>query len=120
MTERRARRADDVSGDITRRELYFFNLYRLLESVVYLGLVFSPLAVDWIKISHSQMGRVVALIYCVLAGILLFSTDRMRKNLSASIGLALALDAVAASLVLFSISGGHSSIPMMLMVNVGA
>ena len=108
-----------MSGDITRRELYFFNLYRLLESVVYLGLVFSPLAVDWIKISHSQMGRVVALIYCVLAGILLFSTDRMRKNLSASIGLALALDAVAASLVLFSISGGHSSIPMMLMVNVG-
>lgn len=119
MTERRARRADDVSGDITRRELYFFNLYRILESVVYLALVFSPLAVDWIRISHSQIGRVVALVYCALAVILLISTDRMRKNLSASIGLALALDTVAASLVLFSISGGHSSIPMMLMVNVG-
>ncbi|MGB0133814.1 sensor histidine kinase [Dokdonella sp.] len=119
MTDRRARRADDVSGDITRRELVFFNLYRLLESVVYIGLVFSPLAVDWIKISHSQMGRVVALIYCAVAAILLISTERMRKNLSASIGLALALDAIAASLILFSISGGHSSIPMMLMVNVG-
>lgn len=119
MTDRRARRADDVSGDITRRELYFFNLYRLLESVVYLALVFSPLAVDWIKISHSDIGRVVALIYCALAAILLISTERMRKNLSASIGLALALDTVAASMVLFSITGGHSSIPMMLMVNVG-
>ncbi|MEZ5460628.1 PAS domain-containing sensor histidine kinase [Dokdonella sp.] len=119
MTERRARRADDVSGDITRRELYFFNLYRLLESVIYLALVFSPLAVDWIRISHSQMGRVVALVYCAVAAILLITTERMRKNLSASIGLAIALDTLAASLVLFSISGGHSSIPMMLMVNVG-
>ena len=31
-------------GDITRRELYFFNLYRCLEAVVYIGLVATPLA----------------------------------------------------------------------------
>jgi two-component system sensor histidine kinase PilS (NtrC family) len=119
LAERQARRADDAAGDITRRELYFFNLYRLLEAVVYLALVFSPMAVDWIRISHPDLGISVALVYCAMAIILLISTDRMRRRLSASIGLALTLDTLAASLVLFSISGGHSSIPMMLMVNVG-
>jgi two-component system, NtrC family, sensor histidine kinase PilS len=119
LAERQGRRANDSTGDITRRELYFFNLYRLLESVVYLGLVFSPMAVDWITVSHAGLGRSVGISYCLIAVILLISTDRMRRRMSASIGLALTLDAIAASLVLFSISGGHSSIPMMLMVNVG-
>jgi len=119
LAEGQARRADDAAGDITRRELYFFNLYRLLEAVVYLALVFSPMAVNWITISHPDLGISVALTYCAIAIILLISTDRMRRRLSASIGLALTLDTLAASLVLLSISGGHSSIPMMLMVNVG-
>src|SRR5690606_4679465 len=66
-----------------------------------------------------DLGISVALTYCAIAIILLISTDRMRRRLSASIGLALTLDTLAASLVLLSISGGHSSIPMMLMVNVG-
>jgi two-component system sensor histidine kinase PilS (NtrC family) len=119
LAERQGRRANDSSGDITRRELYFFNLYRVLEAVVYLGLVFSPLAVDWIKISHSLLGRIVAIVYVAIAIVLLISTDRMRKHLSASIGFALTLDISAAALVLSAITGGHSSIPMMLMVNVG-
>ncbi len=119
MADRKARRASDSTGDITRRELYFFNLYRLLESFVYMGLIFSPMAGDWISVSHNNLGRSVALLYCVIAVILLVSTDRMRQNLSTSIGVALALDAVAASLILLSIKGGHSSIPMILMVNVG-
>lgn len=119
MTDRNGRRVGDSTGDITRRELYFFNLYRLLASVVYMGLIFSPMAGDWISISHNSLGRTVALAYCLVAVILLVSTDRMRQNMSASIGMALALDAVAASLILLSIRGGHSSIPMMLMVNVG-
>ncbi len=119
MADRQLRRANDSNGDITRRELYFFNLYRLLESAVYLGLIFSPMAGDWIAVSHSSLGRVVAAGYCLIAVILLVSTDRMRRHMGASIGLALTLDVVAASLILFSIRGGHSSIPMMLMVNVG-
>ena len=119
MAERQARRASDLPGDITRRELYFFNLYRLLEAVVYTGLVFSPAAVNWIKLSHPTVGHVASLGYLAAALVLLFLTDRMRRNMNASIGFALTLDSIAASLVLFSIAGGHSSIPMMLMVNVG-
>ncbi len=118
MGEQR-RRNTDASGDITRRELYFFNLYRVLEAVVYIALVFSSLAVDWIKLSHSTLGRVVALAYLAVAIILLFSTDRMRRRIATSIGIALTIDIVAASAVLLALTGGHSSIPVMLMVNVG-
>ena len=119
MTDRRQRRANDSAGDITRRELYFFNLYRLLESAVYLGLILSPIAGDWLNISHSGLGRIVAISYCFIASMFILLTDRMRLHLSASISLALIVDVVAASLILLSIRGGHSSIPMMLMVNVG-
>ena len=119
MADPQRRRSTDTAGDITRRELYFFNLYRVLEAVVYCGLVFSPLAFDWVKMTHTSLGRVVALTYFVIAIVLLFSTDRMRQRLVASIGLALTIDVVAASAVLISLTGGHSSIPVMLMVNVG-
>ena len=47
-------------GDITRRELYFFNLYRCLEAVVYAGLVFSPFAVEWVRVTRPMLGQVAA------------------------------------------------------------
>ena len=42
IAERWARGPSENPGDITRRELYFFNLYRCLEAIIYTGLVFSP------------------------------------------------------------------------------
>ncbi len=119
MIDRHGRRASDSSGDITRRELYFFNLYRLLEAAVYLGLILSPMAGDWLSISHSGLGRIVAFSYFFIASTFILLTARMRLHLGVSISVALIVDVVAASLILLSISGGHSSIPMMLMVNVG-
>src|SRR5690606_9445219 len=83
------------------------------------GLILSPMAGDWLNISHSGLGRIVAVSYFVIAVIFVLLTDRMRLHLSAGISVALILDVLAASLVLLSIHGGHSSIPMMLMVNVG-
>lgn len=106
MVDRQGRRASDSSGDITRRELYFFNLYRLLEAVVYLGLILSPMAGDWLNIAHSGLGRTVAFMYCAVAVILVISTDQMRRHLQMSISVALAIDVVAASLVLFRFAAG--------------
>ncbi|HNR91462.1 MAG TPA: hypothetical protein PKO41_03450, partial [Dokdonella sp.] len=60
MADKQLLRPPSDSGDLTRRELYFFNLYRVLEAVVYGGLVFSSLAFDWIKVSHPLLGRGVA------------------------------------------------------------
>jgi two-component system sensor histidine kinase PilS (NtrC family) len=47
-------------GDITRRELYCFNLYRCLEAVVYSGLVFSPFAVEWVRVTRPMLGQVAS------------------------------------------------------------
>lgn len=105
-------------GDITRRELYFFNLYRCLEAVVYIGLVATPLALQWVTVSRPMLGQVAALIYLVVAIGLLIGTDRLRPRLVGAISGSLLIDIVAASLVLISLAG-HNLVPMMLLVNVG-
>lgn len=105
-------------GDITRRELYFFNLYRCLEAVVYAGLVFSPFAVEWVTVSRPMLGQIAAVIYIVIAIALLVGTERLRTRLAGTIASSLLIDIVAASLVLIALSG-HTLVPMMLLVNVG-
>ena len=105
-------------GDITRRELYFFNLYRCLEAVVYAGLVFSPFAVEWVKVTRPLLGQIAAAIYIVVAIALLVGTERLRNRLAGTISSSLLIDIVAASVVLIALSG-HSLVPMMLLVNVG-
>lgn len=116
--DRQASPATDSPGDITRRELYFFNLYRCLEAVVYAGLVFSPFAGEWVKVARPLLGQVATLIYLAVAVLLLLATDRLRPRLVGGISSALILDILAASLVLFALTG-HSLVPMMLLVNVG-
>jgi two-component system sensor histidine kinase PilS (NtrC family) len=108
-----------LTGDITRREIYFFNLYRCLQAVVYIGLVFSPYAVDWVRLSHPQLGRVTALVYVAFALVWLFATDRLRTRRALTIGVALVIDILAASLVATALAGASNSVPMMLIVNIG-
>ncbi|MGN6519847.1 MAG: histidine kinase dimerization/phospho-acceptor domain-containing protein, partial [Dokdonella sp.] len=105
-------------GDITRRELYFFNLYRCLEAVVYVGLVFSPFAVDWVRLSRPLLGQVASATYVVIAVALLIGTERLRTRLAGTISTSLLIDIVAATLVLVALTG-HTLVPMMLLVNVG-
>ncbi len=116
--DRRARSQADAPGDITRRELYFFNLYRLLEAVIYVVLVYSPYAIEWVKVTHPLLGQSVAGAYLVVSLFLLVATDRVRGRLADALSLALIADILAASLVLVSITG-YESISLMLLVNVG-
>ena len=116
--DRRVRSAADSPGDITRRELYFFNLYRCLEAAIYATLVFSAYAGEWVRVAMPLLGQVTAVIYFGIALLLLISTDRLRTRLVGGISAALLLDIVAASLVLIAL-GGYSLVPMMLLVNVG-
>ncbi|MBO9665047.1 ATP-binding protein [Dokdonella sp.] len=117
-TDRRARSHADSPGDITRRELYFFNLYRCLEAVVYVALVYSPYAVEWVKVTRPLLGQVVAGVYLIVSLALLFGTDRLRARLANGISAALFVDILAASLVLVSTSG-YETISLMVLVNVG-
>jgi two-component system sensor histidine kinase PilS (NtrC family) len=116
--ERRLRSNADSPGDITRRELYFFNLYRCLEGLIYVVLCFAPFGVEWVRVQHPLVGQVAAASYLVVALALLVGTERLRSRLVGSISLSLMLDIAAASVVLIAL-GGHSIVPMMLLVNVG-
>jgi len=112
------RSAAESPGDITRRELYFFNLYRCLEAAVYAGLVFSPYAGEWVRVPHPLVGQLAAIAYLVVAVLLLVGTDRLRSALVGGISTALVVDIAAASLVQFAL-GGYGIVPMMVLVNVG-
>ncbi len=108
----------DAPGDITRRELYFFNLYRCLEAFVYASLVFGPFASEPVRVLRPLLGQSVTVVYLGLALILLLLTERLRRHLAATIGVSLAIDIVAAAAVLLALSG-YSLVPMMLLVNIG-
>ncbi len=108
----------DSPGDITRRELYFFSLYRCLEAAVYAGLVFSTYAGEWVRVPHPLIGQLAAIAYLVIAVLLLVGTDRLRSALAGGISVALVIDIAAASLVQYAL-GGYGIVPMMVLVNVG-
>src|SRR5690242_14725860 len=97
IADRWARGSAESPGDITRRELYFFNLYRCLEAIVYAALVFSPIVkFDLVKLTHPALGQLVALAYLIVALSMLVGTDRMRAQLATGISAGLVLDIVAA------------------------
>ncbi|GAA0714017.1 sensor histidine kinase [Dokdonella soli] len=116
--EPRVHSATTSPGDITRRELYFFNLYRCLEAAVYAGLTFSPYAGEWVKVAHPLLGQITAIAYLIITVGLLLGTDRLRRRLTEGISAALFIDILAASLILVALAG-HSIVPMMALVNVG-
>ena len=113
-------RADLSLSDISRRELYFFNLFRVLQATVIAGLIFSPLAMNWVQLDHPLIGRAGSLVYLLLAGYVLLQTERWRNNLQFKVAAALGLDIAATTLALFSIANPPTAIAMLLLVNVGA
>lgn len=112
------RRIPQAPGDITRRELYFFNLYRFLQAAVYLALAFGPVQADWARLVYPQLAAATALGHLGLALLLLVNTERLRQHLGTGIGLALLVDIAAASLMMAAL-GDHGIVPLMLLVNIG-
>ena len=86
--------------------------------MIYVGLVFSPYAGEWVKVTRPLLGQIAALVYLIIAGLLLLSTDRLRLRLVGGITLSLIVDIVAASLVLVALAG-QNLVALMLLVNVG-
>ena len=58
-----ARRRTDTPSEISRRELYFFNLFRVFQATAIAGLIFSPLAVNWVELLHPDLAHYVAVGY---------------------------------------------------------
>jgi two-component system sensor histidine kinase PilS (NtrC family) len=103
---------------ITRRELYFFDLYRVFESVLLLGFCFSPLAAQLIVLVTPFTAQAAALAY-VLGAIALFTQGRRaRGDRRRLVYLGLFLDLLAAAAALGAINGLDSGIAALILVTV--
>ena len=82
--------ADEITADppmraiptvrLIRREVYFFNLFRVLEAVIVAGLMFSPLAIEWVNVIHPTLGRAVAIVYLLFSLIALTVGTRSQSH----------------------------------------
>jgi two-component system sensor histidine kinase PilS (NtrC family) len=103
-----------------RREVYFLNLFRVLEAAIIVGLMFSPLAITWVvSIVHPLSGRSVAIVYLIFAWLALSFGTRSERHQQAWICVSLAVDIAVCALAMFSIKGQFNSLAMLLLVNVG-
>jgi len=112
--------APPAPSEISRRELYFFNLFRVFQATLIAGLIFSPLAVDWVQLSHEQLARFIATGYLVFAAFNLFTGARTHADVRTNVAIALVADVAATTITLYSIKNPPGGIAMLLMVNVGA
>jgi len=115
-----ARRYTDKPSEISRRELYFFNLFRIFQATVIAGLIFSPLALSWVTLLHEQLARYVAVGYWLFAVVNVFTGARTHADVRVNVAIALAVDIIATTIALYTIKNPPTGIAMLLMVNVGA
>ncbi len=103
---------------IIRRELYFFDLYRVFEAALLAGFCFSPLAERSIAFVSNTTARNIAVAYLV-ATLLLFLFGRRRRGYSGGlVFLGLTVDMLAATSSLTAIRGLDTGIATLLLVNV--
>jgi two-component system sensor histidine kinase PilS (NtrC family) len=113
-------RTDPALRDIDRRELYFFNLFRVVQAVVITGLLFSPLLTTRLRLVHALLGQTDAIAYLLIAGYALLRTEYWRHELRFKVAILLAIDIAASAIALYALANPPSAIAMLLLVNVGA
>ena len=104
---------------LIRREVYFFNLFRVLEAVIVAGLMFSPLAVEWVSVIHPTLGRAVAVGYMVFSLLALTVGTRSQSHEREWVDAGLIVDIAAIALAMFSIKHQYNSLALLLLVNIG-
>jgi two-component system sensor histidine kinase PilS (NtrC family) len=103
---------------VTRRELYFFDLYRIFEAVLLVGFCFSPLAERMIELVTPMTAQVAALAYLLGAVGLFAQGRRVRGDRRRLVYLGLLLDLLAAAVALNAINGLDSGIAALVLVTV--
>jgi len=113
-------RPDTALSDISRREIYFFNLFRVFQAAVLCVLIFSAYLTGWVQLDYPLIGCASCVVYLLLAVYTLSETKRWRSNIPFKVAAALTLDVTATTLAMFSIANPPTAIAMLLLVNVGA
>lgn len=101
------------------REFYFFNLFRVLEAIIILALMYSPYAIEWVKIVHPLLGRGTAVFYLIFSLFAVAFATREARYYRVWIDLALVVDIIACALAMFSIQHQFLSLALLLLVNIG-
>ena len=112
-----ARSAGD--SEAITREFYFFNLFRVLEAIIVLALMFSPYAVEWVSLVHSELGRGTAIFYLIYSLLAVAFATREARYYRTWIDLSLVVDILVVALAMFSIRHQFISLALLLLVNIG-
>ena len=113
-------RPESALSEVSRREIYFFNLFRVFQAVVITALVFSAFLTGWLDLDYPMLGCASTIAYLLLAIYALVQSKSWRNNVSLKVAAALGLDVAATTIAMFSIANPPTAIAMLLLVNVGA
>jgi two-component system, NtrC family, sensor histidine kinase PilS len=113
-------RISPALSDISRGEIYFFNLFRVFQAVVLCALMLSAYLTGWVQLDYPLIGCVSMGIYLLLAVYALKESARRHSNIPFVVAVTLSLDILATTIAMFSIANPPSAIAMLLLVNVGA
>ena len=103
---------------LTRRERYFFDLYRVLEATALAALVLSTAGERLVSLVSAPQARVGALVY-LTGALALFAAGRfVQGDARGLVLLGLLLDVLAAVTAILAITGFDAQIASLLLVNV--
>jgi two-component system sensor histidine kinase PilS (NtrC family) len=103
-----------------RHELSFLNVYRLVQSLVYIGLAYSPMGVGWPELSAHGFARTLATLYLIFALVALLLNRRSMPYAKVAVAAALLVDIAAAVLAIMAMHDARIGIAMMLAINLCA
>ncbi len=103
-----------------RRELYFFNLFRLLEAGILALVAFTPLGPLTVELLYPVVLQAAAVAYLLASVGLLVVGHRNGTKLRRQAALGLLCDIAAFAVALLMINGGEAGISMFMVFNIGA
>jgi two-component system sensor histidine kinase PilS (NtrC family) len=115
-----ARQPDSLTGaDALRRELNFFNLYRLLEAALLALMLFSPAGMLFGESAHPILGQITTAAY-LLAGVGLLVWAHRQRAMRAQVMVGTAIDIIVATLAMHALPAASPGIALALLFNIGA
>jgi two-component system, NtrC family, sensor histidine kinase PilS len=112
--------SERIAASTRQRELYFFALYRTLQSVLYMFLAYSTLALNFATLQVPVLAKVSALVYLLVATLLLLARRSPHLPLMPQVMAALTFDIAAAMIAIHAFGQVENGISLLLIVNIGA
>ena len=105
---------------IIRHELTFLNTFRVIQSLVYMGLAFGSPGADWFQSATPGLARAIAVGYLVFAAIALALNQRGMAYAKVVVSASLVVDIAVAVMAIAVMHDARVGIAMMLAVNLSA